>query len=71
MTLLVPNVYVLVAPGAGAAAAVLRINTRDAAKFAFAADNSRIWLVLRPQVGASRTPPSTATLATLLAGAKK
>ncbi len=71
VTLLVPNVYVLVAPGAGAASAVIRINTRDAAKFAFANDNSRIWLVLRPQVGASRTPPSTANLATLLAGAKK
>ena len=68
--LLQPDVYVLVAPGAGTSATILRINTRDAAKFAFASDNTTVWLVLRPAVGASRTPPSTATLATLLAGAQ-
>ena len=72
VTLLAPNVYVLVAPGTDSSgAAILRIDTRDVAKFAFAADNERIWLVLRPQVGASRTPPTTATLASLLAGVKK
>ena len=70
VTLLVPDVYVLVAAGAGSNDTIIRINTRDAAKFAFAADNTKLWLVLRPQVGASRTPPSTATLATLLARAK-
>jgi Flp pilus assembly protein CpaB len=70
VTLLTPNVYVLVAPGTGSNNAILRINTRDAAKFAFAADNERIWLVLRPQVGASPTPRTTATLASLLAGVK-
>jgi Flp pilus assembly protein CpaB len=71
VTLLMPDVYVLVAPGAGAPAAVLRINTRDAAKFAFAADHTTMWFVLRPQVGASRTPPTTATLTSLLAGTKR
>jgi Flp pilus assembly protein CpaB len=71
VTLLAPNVYVLVAPGDGSSAAVLRINTRDAAKFAYASDNEKLWLVLRPQVGSSKTPPSTATLATLLASAKR
>jgi pilus assembly protein CpaB len=69
--LLEPDVYVLVAPGADSqGAAVLRINTQDAAKFAFASDNATVWLVLRPAIGATRTPPSTATLATLLAGAR-
>ena len=49
MTLLVPDVYVLVAPGApGHRTPILRINTQDAAKFAFAADNMKLWLVLRP-----------------------
>ncbi len=71
VTLLAPDVYVLVAAGAGSSNTILRINTQDAAKFAFAADNTKLWLVLRPQVGASRTPPSTATLATLLARAKR
>ena len=69
--LLQPDVYVLVAPGAESqGAAILRVNTQDAAKFAFASDNTTVWLVLRPAVGSSRTPPSTATLATLLAGAR-
>ena len=70
VTLLAPDVYVLVAAGAGSNDMIIRVNTQDAAKFAFAADNTKIWFVLRPQVGASRTPPSTATLATLLARAK-
>ena len=71
MTLLAPNVYVLVAPSGTSGNVILRVNTRDSPKFAFAADNESIWLVLRPQVGASRTPPTTATLATLLAGVSK
>ena len=70
VTLLMPDVYVLVAPGTGSSNAVLRVNTNQAAKVAFAADNERMWLVLRPQVGSSRTPPTTANLATLLAHAK-
>lgn len=71
VTLLAPQVYVLVAPGADSASAVLRVNTNDVSKFAYAADFEHLYLVLRPQVGASRTPNSTATLATLLAGVKK
>ena len=69
VTLLAPDIYVLVAPGSGSDNAVLRVNSNQAAKFAYAADNERIWLVLRPQVGASPTLPTKATLATLLAGA--
>jgi Flp pilus assembly protein CpaB len=65
--LLASNILVLVAPGANA---VLRVPTSEAPKFAFAADNAKIWLVLRPQVGASRTPPASATLASLLAGGR-
>ncbi len=67
VTLLASNILVLVAPGGNA---VLRIPTSEAPKFAFAADNAKIWLVLRPQVGASPTPPASATLANLLAGGK-
>lgn len=71
VTLLAPQVYVLVAPAADSASAVLRVNTNDVSKFAYAADFEHLYLVLRPQVGATRTPKTTATLATLLAGVKK
>ena len=60
----------LVAPGNGSAERdPPRSTPNQAAKFAYAADNERFWLVLRPQVGASPTPPRDATLASLLAGA--
>jgi Flp pilus assembly protein CpaB len=71
VTLLLADVLVLSAPGAAGPNAILRVTSSQAARFAFAADNARIWLVLRPQVGAKRTLPTTATLATLLAGGKK
>jgi Flp pilus assembly protein CpaB len=71
VTLIASDVYVLSAPVDGAGNFILRIPTRQAAKFAFASDNTKIWLVLRPQVGSSRTPPTTANLATLLGGAAK
>jgi Flp pilus assembly protein CpaB len=70
VTLLASDILVLQAPGSGSANAVLRINTSDAAKFAFASDNTRVWLILRPQVGPTPTPPQSANLATLLAGGK-
>jgi Flp pilus assembly protein CpaB len=75
--LLAPNVLVLSAPSAGGGAinsgssnsnAVLRVTTAEAAKFAYAADNGHLWLILRPRVGASLTPPSLVTAATLVAG---
>jgi Flp pilus assembly protein CpaB len=70
VTLLASNVYVLEAPTGGGGNFILRVPTQQAAKFAFASDNTKIWLVLRPQVGSSRTPPATANLATLLAGGR-
>jgi len=67
LSLLASDVYVLVAPGTASTSAVLRVTAQQVPKFAFAADNTRIWLVLRPQVGASKTPPAKVTLASLLA----
>jgi Flp pilus assembly protein CpaB len=68
--LLAPDVMVLATSTASSTATssptVLEVTTANAAKFAYAADYDRIWLVLRPQVGARRTPPEVATLATLL-----
>jgi Flp pilus assembly protein CpaB len=70
VSLLEPSVYVLVPPGAASPSAVLRVKSKDVAKFAYAADFEHLWLVLRPQVGSTKTPQSTATLASLLAGVR-
>jgi Flp pilus assembly protein CpaB len=70
VTLLASDVYVITAPVDGAGNFILRVPTDQAARFAFASDNTKIWLVLRPQVGASRTPRATARLSALLAGVK-
>jgi len=74
--LLAPNQLVLdtpvVASGRGAGNAntniVLKVKTKDAAKVAFAADNGKIWLVLRPQSGSKPTKPSIATVRNILLG---
>ncbi len=70
VTLLASDVYVITAPAGGAGNFILRVPTAEAARFAFASDNTKIWLVLRPQIGASRTPRATARLSALLAGVK-
>jgi Flp pilus assembly protein CpaB len=65
-----PNVKVLTIPTlpgpSGGGNLVLRINTRDAAKWAYANDNTQFWFVLRPVVGAKKTAKSAATAATVL-----
>ena len=55
-----PNVYVLAVPGgtegreltgsAPSSNLILQVHQRDAADFAFAADNTQLWFVLRPHV---------------------
>ena len=65
-----PNVKVLTTPTvpgpAGGGNLVLRIETKDAATWAYAADNTQFWFVLRPVVGAKPTKPSQANAATVL-----
>ena len=65
-----PNVKVLTIPTipgpAGGGNLVLRIETKDAATWLYAADNTSLIFVLRPVVGAKPTKPSQATAATLL-----
>jgi Flp pilus assembly protein CpaB len=63
--LLLSNVLVLVSPTqatAGSSAPVsgtyiVRVPTAKAAKFAYAGENGKIWLVLRPANKAAQTPP--------------
>jgi Flp pilus assembly protein CpaB len=65
-----PNVKVLAIPSipgpTGSSNLVLRVDTKDVAAFAYAADNAQLYFVLRPVVGAKQTVKSTATAASLL-----
>jgi Flp pilus assembly protein CpaB len=61
-----PNVKVLAIPTAQGGNLVLRVNTKDAADFAYAADNAQLWFVVRPVIGAKATARDTATAATVL-----
>ena len=65
-----PNVKVLAIPTVpgptGSGNLILRMETKDAATFAYAADNTQLWFVIRPVVGAKPTKPSTANAATVL-----
>jgi pilus assembly protein CpaB len=73
------NVLVMAVPGKAVSSAningdtgpsgnlILRVNDqKDAAAFAYAADNSQLWFVLRPNSGAKPTTKQTANIDTLL-----
>jgi Flp pilus assembly protein CpaB len=47
----------------------VRLTANQAAQVAFAADNGKVWFVLRPPAGAKDATPSSVTLDALLAGA--
>jgi Flp pilus assembly protein CpaB len=61
-----PAVRVLAVPGPEGGNLMLRVPSRDAADFAFAADHTRFWFVIRPTIGAKKTPQDTATKQTVL-----
>ena len=65
-----PNVKVLAVPSqpgpSGGGNLVLKMQTADAAQFAYAADNTQLWFVIRPIVGAKPTKPSQANASTVL-----
>jgi pilus assembly protein CpaB len=75
---LIENVMVLNAPDAGGNSAsssssstqnlTVRVTADQAAQLAFAADNGKVWFILRPPAGASNNRPSSVTLDSLLAG---
>jgi Flp pilus assembly protein CpaB len=46
----------------------LRVTDLQAAELAFASDNGKLWLVLRPSAGAKPSPPGLVTVETLLLG---
>ena len=61
-----PNVKVLAVPTPAGGTLMLRVETKDAANFAFAADNTQLWFVVRPVVSAKPTARTTANAATVL-----
>lgn len=77
LRVLMEDVAVLSAPtaeeGPGATDAsnvTLRMTDVQATRVAFAADNGKVWLVLRPRTGGSPSTPDVVTLETLLLGVK-
>jgi Flp pilus assembly protein CpaB len=65
-----PNVKVLAVPSqtgpSGGSNLILRITTQDAADFAYMADNTQMYFVIRPVVGAKQTAKDTATIESVL-----
>ena len=65
-----PNVKILTIPTipgpSGGGNLIVRIDTKDAATWAYAADNAPFYFVLRPVVGAKPTKPSSASASSLL-----
>jgi pilus assembly protein CpaB len=81
LRLLMSNVQVLKAAPAPSDAALggnsnqnsnvtLEVNQNETGMLAYAADNGKVWLVLRPAAAASTTPPSSITVQSLLFGTK-
>lgn len=78
LKIIMEDIFVLDAPtdtGAGFGASKasnvsLRVTDQQAADLAFAAENGKIWVVLRPRTGAQASTPDMVTLETLLLGVK-
>jgi Flp pilus assembly protein CpaB len=72
LRLIVPNVPVVkIGPkksGSGASDVSLRVDDVKAAQLAFASDNGKLWLALRPSAGAKSVKPGIVTVETLLLG---
>ena len=56
--------------GNGSANLNFKVVDDQATKLAFASDNGRLWLALRPAAGAKTAPPSVVTAETLMLGVK-
>jgi Flp pilus assembly protein CpaB len=72
---LMANVLVLSAPGSDTSGKqannsniTLRVSANDATRLAYASDNGKVWVVLRPPTGGTNPSASPATLESLLSG---
>jgi Flp pilus assembly protein CpaB len=73
LRLILPNVAVLAvgeakSRGSGTTDVSLRVDDVDAAKVAFASDNGKVWLALRPSSGAKSSKSGIVTMETMLLG---
>jgi len=72
LRMILPNVPVLAvgekSSGAGTTNVSLRVDDVDAAQLAFAADNGKLWLALRPSAGAKASKAGIVTVETMLLG---
>jgi Flp pilus assembly protein CpaB len=78
LKLIMEDITVLSAPADGKAGfdsgqtttsnVTLRVDDQRAAQLAFASDNGKVWIVLRPRAGAEPTRPDLVTVETLLFG---
>jgi Flp pilus assembly protein CpaB len=55
---------------AGGSNVIVRVNSRQAGELAFANDNGKLWLVLRPRTGAPAQQPRLVTVDNLLFGSR-
>ena len=78
LKVIMEDIFVLDAPtdsgggfgGSRASNVSLRVTDHQAANLAFAAENGKIWIVLRPRAGGQPTSPELVTLETVLLGVK-
>ncbi len=61
-----PNVKVLAVPTPEGGSLVLCVDTKEAAAYAYVADNTQMYFVIRPVIGAKPTARNTATAASVL-----
>lgn len=54
--------------GSTATKVIMKMTDKQAANLAFASDNGKVWLSLRPGAGAQSSPPNVVTLETVLFG---
>jgi Flp pilus assembly protein CpaB len=71
LRMIMSNVYIASITKGGANANLnFRVSDLQATKLAFASDNGKLWLALRPSAGAKTAPPSVVTAETLMLGVK-
>lgn len=70
---LIRNVRIMAAPGYNpgiSSSVILQVSDRQAAALAFAADNAKLWFLLRPPVGSADSPDVSVSQDSLISGGK-